>query len=80
MLSVKVEFCPLDWYSSSPTAIVFYNKIYRCKVFPSNCQKLKKENAIYMQQVLHRLRDIDVVKRLNLLRHEKPILGKIHVI
>ena len=45
MLSVKVEFCPLDWYSSSPTAIVFYNKMYICKVFPSNCQKLKKRKC-----------------------------------
>ena len=54
--------------------------MYMCKVFPSNCQKLKKENAIYMQQVLHRLRLIDVGKRRNSLRHEKPILGKIYVI
>ena len=25
---VKIEFCPLDWYSSSPTAILLYNRIY----------------------------------------------------
>ena len=27
MLSVKIEFCPRDWYSSSPTAIVLYKRI-----------------------------------------------------
>ena len=37
MLSVKIEFCPLD--SSSPTAIVLYKRMYMCKMFPSNCQK-----------------------------------------
>ena len=49
MLSVKIEFCPLDWYSSSPTAIVLYKRIYICKMFPSNRQSSKKENAIYMK-------------------------------
>ena len=48
MLSVKIEFFPIDWYSSSPTAIVLYNRIYMCKVFSSNRQKLKK-NAIYIK-------------------------------
>ena len=42
MHSVKIEFCPLDWYSSSPTRIVLYNKMYMCKVFSSNRKKLKK--------------------------------------
>ena len=28
MLSVKIEFCPLDWYSSSPTTTVLYNRMY----------------------------------------------------
>ena len=42
MLSVKIEFCPLDWYSSSPNTIVFYNRMYMCKVFPTNRQKQKK--------------------------------------
>ena len=55
MLCVKIEFCPLYWYSSSPTTIVLYNRMYMCKVFSSNSQKLKK-NAIYMKQVLHCLR------------------------
>ena len=43
MLSVKIKFCPLDCYSSSPTAIVLYNKMYEymCKVFPSNRQMPK---------------------------------------
>ena len=27
MLSVKIEFCPLNWYSSSPTAIVLYKNL-----------------------------------------------------
>ena len=38
MLSVKIEFWPFDWYSSSPTAIVLYKKMYMCKMFPSNRQ------------------------------------------
>ena len=42
MFSAKIEFCPLDWYSSSLTAIVLYNRMYVCKVFPSNRQNLKK--------------------------------------
>ena len=51
MLSVKIEFCPLDWYSSSSTAIVLYKRMYTrmCKMLSSNCQKLKKRNAIYMK-------------------------------
>ena len=47
MLSVKIEFCPLDWYSSNPTAIVLYKRMYMCNMFPSNRQKLKERNAIY---------------------------------
>ena len=42
MLSVKIECCLLDWYASSPTAIVLYKRMYMCKMFPSNRQKLKK--------------------------------------
>ena len=42
MLSVKIEVCRFDWYSSSPTAIVLYKRIYMCKMLPSNRQKLKK--------------------------------------
>ena len=47
MLSVKIEFCPLDWYSSSPTVIVLYKRMYMymCKMFPSNHQKLKKRKC-----------------------------------
>ena len=41
MLRVKIEFCPLDWYLSSQIAIVLYNRMYMCKMFPSNRQKLK---------------------------------------
>ena len=48
MLSVKIKFVPLDWYSNSSTAIVSYNKMYMCKVLASNRQKLKK-HAIYMK-------------------------------
>ena len=49
MHSVKIEFCPLDWYSSSPTTIVLYIKMYMCKVFPRIAKSSKKENAIYMK-------------------------------
>ena len=45
MLSVKIEFCPLDWYSSSPTAIVLYKRMNMCKMLPSNRQKLKKRKC-----------------------------------
>ena len=45
MLSVKIEFCPLDWYSSSPTAIALYKRMYMCKMLPSNRQKLKKRKC-----------------------------------
>ena len=45
MLSVKIEFCPLDWYSSSLTAIVLYKRLYMCKMPPSNRQKLKKRKC-----------------------------------
>ena len=45
MLTVKIEFCPLDWYSSSPTAIVSYKRTYMCKMLPSNRQKLKKRKC-----------------------------------
>ena len=37
MLSVKVVFCPLNWYSSSPAAIVLYERMYMCKMLPSKC-------------------------------------------
>ena len=43
MLSVKIDFCPVDWYLSSSTAIVLYKKMYMCKMLPSNRQKLKKK-------------------------------------
>ena len=43
MLSVKIEFCPLDWYSSSLTATVLNNRMYMCKMFPGNRQKLEKK-------------------------------------
>ena len=45
MLSVKIEFSPLDWYSSSPTAIVLYKRMYMCKMLPTNRQKLKKRKC-----------------------------------
>ena len=45
MHSIKVEFCPLDWYSSSPTAIVLYKRMYMCIMLPSNRQKLKKRKC-----------------------------------
>ena len=45
MLNVKIEFCSLDWYSSSPTAIVLRKILYMCKMFSSNRQKLKKRKC-----------------------------------
>ena len=45
MLSIKIKFCPFDWYSSSPTEIVLYKRMYMSKVFPSNRQKLKKRKC-----------------------------------
>ena len=48
MLSVKIEFCPLDWYSSSPTGIVLFNRMHMCKVF-SSAKSSKTENAIYIK-------------------------------
>ena len=45
MLSVKIKFCPLDWYSNSSTAIVLCNRMYMCKMFPNNRQKLKKRKC-----------------------------------
>ena len=48
MLSVKIEFCPLDWSSNSPTAIVLYKKCICVKCFQAIAKSSKKENAIYM--------------------------------
>ena len=45
MHSVKIEFCPLDWYSSSPTTLVLYNKMYMCKVFLTKREKLKQKKC-----------------------------------
>ena len=45
MLSVKIEFCPLGEYSSTPTEIVLYNRMYMYKVLSSNRQKLKKRKC-----------------------------------
>ena len=45
MLSVQIEFCPLDWYSSSLIAIVLYKRMYICNIFPSNRQKLEKRKC-----------------------------------
>ena len=76
MLSVKIEFCALNCYSSSPTAIVLYNRMYMCKIFPSNRQKLKKRKCD-----LHEISSASpkTQQRRNSRRHAKPILGKIHV-
>ena len=45
MHSLKIEFCPLDWYSYSPIAIVLYKRMYMCKMILSNRQKLKKRKC-----------------------------------
>ena len=49
MLSLKIEFCPLDWYSSSPTAIVLYKNRMYMKYFQAVAKNSKIENAIYMK-------------------------------
>ena len=49
MLIVKIEFCTLDWYSSSPTAIVLCKILYMCKFFQAIAKSSKKENAIYIK-------------------------------
>ena len=55
MLSVKIEICPLDCYSSnlcfSPTTIVLHNRIYMSKLFPSNRQKLKKKRKYNLHEI-----------------------------
>ena len=89
MLWVKSEFYPLDWYSSSPTAIVLYTKESICvKRFQAIAKSSKEKNLIYMKKVLYRLRHFDVKrfchkhclsKRCNLFQNAKPILGKIHI-
>ena len=43
MLSVKIEFCPVVWYSSSPTAIVLQKKCICSKCFQAIVKKLKKK-------------------------------------
>ena len=43
MLIVEIEFCPLDWYSSSPTAIVLCKILYMCKMFPRQSPKAQKK-------------------------------------
>ena len=50
MLSVKIEFCKLHWYSSSPTTIVLYKRMYMCKILPNNRQKLKKRKC-YLHEI-----------------------------
>ena len=49
MLSLKIEFCPLDWYSSSLTGIVLYKECICVKCCQAIAKSSKKENAIYMK-------------------------------
>ena len=79
MFSVKIEFCPLDWHSSSPTAIVLYKRMYMCKMFPSNRQKLKKIKCDLHEISSASPKAFRRRQGRNSLRHAKPILGKIHV-
>ena len=81
MLIVEIEFCLVDWYSSSPTAIVLRKILYMCKMFLNNRQKLKKRKCGLheISSTSPKLRHIDVGKRRNSLLHAKPIIGKIHV-
>ena len=49
MHSVKIEFYPLDWYSSSPTTMFYTTKCICVKYFQAIAKSSKKENAIYMK-------------------------------
>ena len=50
MLSVKIEFCPLDWYSSSQKQQLFYAKYcVSIKCFQAIVKSSKKQNAFYMK-------------------------------
>ena len=74
MHSVKIEFSPLDWYSSSPTTIVLYNRMYMCKLFSSNRQKLKNRKCnLHLSKFCTASGISTSSKRRNSLRHEKPI-------
>ena len=48
MRSVKIEFCPLDWYSSSPTAIVLYCT-KKCTVYVQSVSKQSPKAQKKMQ-------------------------------
>ena len=48
MLNVKIEFCPLDWYSSSLKAIALHKRMYIFKNVSKQSPKAKK-NAICMK-------------------------------
>ena len=78
MLSVKIEFCPLDWYSCNPTSIVLYKRVYICKMLPSNCQKLKKKCDLYEISYASPVVLI-LTSAKDVIRFAKPILVKIHV-
>ena len=79
MLGVKIEYYSLDWYLSnlcfSPIKIVLCNRIYDIcvKCFQAIAKSSKKENAIYLKYVLHRLRHMDVWQKHNSLHHAKLI-------
>ena len=52
MLSVKIQFCSLDWYLSSPTTFVLRSYTKKCicvKCFQAIAKSSKKENVIYMK-------------------------------
>ena len=49
MFSVKIEFCPLDWYSSSPTAMFYITECTCVKCFEAIAKSSKQANAIYMK-------------------------------
>ena len=79
MLSVKIGFYPLDWYSSSLQQLFYTTECICIKCFQAIAKSSKKENAIYIKYVLHRLRHIELRKRRDSLVHVRPILGKTHV-
>ena len=49
MLSVKIEFCRLEWYSSSPQQLLYTKEFICVKCFQAIAKSSKQENVIYMK-------------------------------
>ena len=49
MLSVKIDFCPVDWYSAVQQQLFYTKKCICAKSFQAIAKSSKKGNAIYMK-------------------------------